>query len=183
MIIGGWAHRLYRLHPAAQALSYPPLTTLDADIAVPRRLPVQREDLRERLIPGGFTEEFLGADQPPATHYRLSDVGSGFYVEFLTPLVGGEYDRRNRRKATLRVAGVTSQQLRYIELLLQRPWTIEVHEGSFSGSIPVANPVTFMVQKLLIHRRRRPEDRAKDILYIHDTLQLFGARLDELKND
>jgi len=39
VIVGGWAHKLYRLHPSAQKLDYPPLTTLDADIAVPARLP------------------------------------------------------------------------------------------------------------------------------------------------
>ena len=38
VIIGGWAHRLYRLHPLAQRMEYPPLTTLDTDIAVPERI-------------------------------------------------------------------------------------------------------------------------------------------------
>jgi len=37
VLIGGWAHRLYRLDPRAQTLRYPPLTTLDSDIAVPLR--------------------------------------------------------------------------------------------------------------------------------------------------
>ena len=27
VIVGGWAHRLYRQHPDAQALDYPPLST------------------------------------------------------------------------------------------------------------------------------------------------------------
>src|SRR5438552_11501116 len=35
VIIGGWAHQLYRLHPSAQALDYVPLTTLDTDVALP----------------------------------------------------------------------------------------------------------------------------------------------------
>ena len=35
VIIGGWAHRLYRLHPLAQPLDYEPLGTFDADVAVP----------------------------------------------------------------------------------------------------------------------------------------------------
>ena len=35
VVIGGWAHRLYRLHPFAQQLRYEPLATLDADIALP----------------------------------------------------------------------------------------------------------------------------------------------------
>lgn len=33
VIIGGWAHRLYRLHPQAQELDYAPLMTLDTDVA------------------------------------------------------------------------------------------------------------------------------------------------------
>ena len=75
--------------------------TLDADIAVPEHLPVRRQDIRQRLISSGFSEEFLSTDRPPATHYYLGGAPSGFYVEFLTPLVGSEYDRNNRRKATL----------------------------------------------------------------------------------
>jgi hypothetical protein len=35
VIIGGWAHRLYRLHPLAQTLEHEPLGTFDTDIAVP----------------------------------------------------------------------------------------------------------------------------------------------------
>ena len=183
VVVGGWAHRLHRLHPSAQSLSYPPLMTLDADIAVPRHLPVHGQDIRQRLISSGFTEEFLGRDHPPATHYHLGHASSGFYVEFLTPLVGGEYDRRNRRRATLEVAGATSQQLRYIGLLLNRPWMIALNEGTFAGRVQVANPASFVAQKLLIHSRRIADDRARDLLYIHDTLQLFGSRLPELRTE
>ena len=71
VIIGGWAHRLYRLHPRAQALDYAPLTTLDTDIAVPSVLPVRERDIRDHLRAAGFVEEFFGDDQAPATHYRL----------------------------------------------------------------------------------------------------------------
>jgi len=183
VIVGGWAHRLHRLHPFGQSLAYAPLMTLDADIAVPPRLAVLDEDIRQRLLAGGFREEFLGTDQPPATHYRLGTADSGFYAEFITPLVGSTYDRRSRRKATLEVAGVTSHQLRYVDLLLHRPWTVEVRERLFSGVVRVANPASFIAQKILIQGRRPSEDRAKDILYVHDTLQLFGSRLPELKQE
>jgi hypothetical protein len=105
VIIGGWAHQLYRLHPHAQELTYPPLSTLDADVAVPADLPAREQDIRARLVAEGFTEEFLGEDQPPATHYHLGGESSGFYAEFLPPLVGGEYDRKHRRKATHRNRG------------------------------------------------------------------------------
>lgn len=37
-LVGGWAHRLYRLDPRARKLDYVPLTTLDGDVAVPPKL-------------------------------------------------------------------------------------------------------------------------------------------------
>ena len=76
-----------------------------------------------------------------------------------------------------------SHQLRYVELLLHRPWTVGVQEQLFSGAVKVANPVSFIAQKILIQGRRPSDDRAKDILYVHDTLQLFGSRLAELKRE
>ncbi len=164
VVVGGWAHRLHCLHPSAQSLTYPPLITLDADIAVPRQLPVDGQDIRQRLISKGFTEEFLGTDRPPATHYHRGGSSSGFYFELLTPLVGGEYDRKDQRKATLVVAGATSQQLRYIGLLLIRSWTIELSEATFSDRVHVANPASFAVQKLLVHPKRTASDRARDLL-------------------
>src|SRR5437763_661786 len=63
-----------------------------------------RADIRERLLAHGFTEEFLGVDDPPATHYHLRDEASGFYAEFLTPLTGSSTDRKGQRKATLEIA-------------------------------------------------------------------------------
>lgn len=177
VIVGGWAHQLYRLHPSAHQLEYPPLTTLDADIAVPGKLPVREEDIRERLLAHGFAEEFLGDDRPPATHYRLGGGTSGFYVEFLTPLTGSGYDRRHRRKAAIEIAGIISQQLRHIEILLSHPWSVELK----TATVQIANPVSFLAQKILIRGKREREDRAKDILYMHDTLEVFGARLGELR--
>ena len=111
VIIGGWAHRLYRLDPSASQPDYEPLMTLDADVAAPVRLEGGGENFRERLLANGFKEERLGQDNPPATHYRLIDAKTAFYAEFLTPLIGGEYGRGGKRKATRRIAGVVSQQL------------------------------------------------------------------------
>lgn len=181
VIIGGWAHQLYRRHPAAQELDYPPLTTLDTDIAVPLSLPPQEEDIRSRLIAHGFKEEFLGDHRPPATHYHLGDESSGFYVEFLTPLIGSERDRKGNSKSTAAIGGVNSQRLRHVELLLHSPWSIDFEAGEFTGRIQIANPVSFIAQKVLIHQNREREDRAKDILYVHDTLEVFGSQLDELQ--
>ena len=181
VIVGGWAHQLYRLHPHAQELDYPPLTTLDTDVAVPANLPVGEQDIRARLLAHGFTEEFLGDDHPPATHYHLGGEASAFYAEFLTPLVGSEYDRKHKRKATMAIAGIASQQLRHIEILLHQPWSIDLESDGFAARIQIANPTSFLAQKVLTHEKREREDRPKDILYMHDTLEVFGARLPELQ--
>jgi hypothetical protein len=43
-----------------------------------------------------------------------------------------------------------------------------------------ASDSVFMAQKLLIHDRRERRSRANDILYLHDSIELFGAWLDVL---
>jgi len=184
VIIGGWAHRLYRLHPHAQVLDYAPLATLDADIAMPAELPAATPSIRDRLLEYGFTEEFLGDDQPPATRYSLGDEASGFYADFVTPLMGGTYDRRSRRKATAQVAGVISQQLRHIDVLLIDPWLVDfdlVGGAKERKKVQIANPTCFLAQRILIHSKRSPEDRARDVLYIHDALEVFGGRIEQLR--
>jgi hypothetical protein len=185
VLVGGWAHRLYRLDPRARNLSYLPLTTLDGDVAVPAKLKVEKGTVRERLLKAGFREEFVGEDHPPAAHYHYRQEGA-FYVEFLTPLVGSEYDRRGKRKATCQVGGVSSQQLRYVGLLLVSPWKIALKaENGFPFRTPrnvlVANPTSFLAQKILIYHRRDHKDRAKDLLYMHDTIELFSEHLEELR--
>jgi hypothetical protein len=188
VIIGGWAHRLYRFHPLAQQLDYPSLSTLDTDIAVPARIAVKENDIYERLIANGFREEFLGNNRPPATHYHLGSEKSGFYAEFLTPLTGSVRTRTGRSNATARIGGVSSQKLRHLEILLNAPWHVELSDTNGFPSVPavrvqIASPISFMAQKILIHQKRSRSERAKDILYLHDTLQLFGARLPELRSE
>jgi hypothetical protein len=136
VIIGGWAHRLHRLHPLAQPLQYEPLATLDADVALPRRIRVAGDEIYRRLAANGFEAEFLGHHRPPAAHYRLTDPGIHFYAEFLTPRVGSAVGRRGKQNATQRVGGVSSQNLRYIEVLLAAPWSVAL---SAANGFPFAN--------------------------------------------
>jgi Nucleotidyltransferase len=126
VIIGGWGHRLYRLHALAQPLDYEPLGTLDTDVAVPAQLPANGEDIRQRLLENGFREELLGSMEPPAAHYHVASGDSGFYAEFLTPLVGSEIKRGGKRDVTAQIAGVLVQKLRHLELLLNAPWEVVV---------------------------------------------------------
>lgn len=185
VLIGGWAHRLYRLDFRARKLAYFPLTTLDGDVAVPRKLKTKESSVRQRLLKAGFKEEFVGEDRPPATHYHYGEAG-GFYVEFLTELVGGEYDRQGKRKATQQVGGVSSQRLRYIDISLVSPWRTELSEANGypftpAKKVQIANATSFLAQKILIHHERDHKDRAKDLLYMHDTVELFAEHLGELR--
>ena len=54
VIIGGWAHRLYRLDARSQKPTYPPLTTLDSDIEVSAKVAVRVVSIRDRLLAAGF---------------------------------------------------------------------------------------------------------------------------------
>jgi hypothetical protein len=87
-----------------------------------------------------------------------------------------------KRKSTVEISGVVSQQFRYIEILLQHPWTINFPSDGVACQIHVANPVAFIAQKVLINRKQGWEDRTNDIRYMHDTFAVFGARLPELRN-
>lgn len=182
VIIGGWAHRLYRLHPFAQPLDYEPLGTFDTDIAVPLDLPATGEQLRARLLERNFREELMGDMQPPAAHYRVESDETSFYAEFLTPLEGSAVKRGGRRDVTARVSGVSVQKLRHLELLLQNPWNVMIapaagYPTSGARRILIPNPAAFLVQKILIHEKRDRNRQAKDILYIHDTIETFGGNL------
>lgn len=182
VIIGGWAHHLYRLHPLAQPLDYEPLGTFDTDIAVPLDLPATGERIRERLLERDFREELMGDMQPPAAHYRVQSGNNSFYAEFLTPLEGSVVKRGGRRDVTARVSGVSVQKLRHLELLLQNPWYVMIAPATGFPTpsvrrILVPNAAAFLTQKILIHEKRDPDRRAKDILYIHDTIETFGGNL------
>jgi hypothetical protein len=182
VIIGGWALRLYRLHPLAQPLNYEPLGTFDTDVAVPPGLPATGEQIHERLLGRDFREELLGDTQPPAAHYRVQSGDTSFYAEFLTSLEGGEVKRGGRRDVTARVSGVSVQKLRHLELMFQNPWDVTIspavgYPTPRSRRILVPDPAAFLVQKILIHEKRNRDKRAKDILYIHDTIETFGSNL------
>jgi hypothetical protein len=184
VVVGGWAHRLHRFHRWARSPSHLPLRTRDTDLAFSPD-EVLAGDVHRALTEAGFTEEFFGEDAPPATHYRLEDEDAGFYAEFLTPLVGSEL-KRGKRDATVSKAGITAQKLRYLDILLVKPWSLRVGPETqvpiaASVNLFVPNPTSFMVQKLLIHSGRPADKKAQDVLYIHDTLELFGASLGELR--
>lgn len=185
VVVGGWAHRLYRQHPLAQPVPHEPLLTLDADIVLPERTPDTTSNIRDLLLAHGFEEELSGEHTPPVADYRLRDDDAGFYVEFLMPLTGSTVTRKGKRDATGTVMGVTAEKLRHVDLLLASPGSITMGGSTLPSQEParvfIPNAVAYIVQKLLIHGQRKPEDRAKDVLYIHDTVELFAGSLEALE--
>ncbi|MEK6210908.1 MAG: GSU2403 family nucleotidyltransferase fold protein [Pseudomonadota bacterium] len=184
IFVGGWAHRLYRFHPLANAPTYQPILTRDTDLAFANQAPLEG-DIKTALARAGFTEELSGEHVPPVTRYTLGDDDAGFYAEFLTPLQGSGMKRNGKPDVTIEKAGITAQKLRHLEILLINPWPIRV--GQSQGlplrkpiDLQVANPTSFLVQKLLIQEYRPYAKRTQDMLYIHDVLELFGASLAEL---
>ncbi|WP_282267984.1 GSU2403 family nucleotidyltransferase fold protein [Stenotrophomonas sp. PS02298] len=183
LFVGGWAHRLYRLHTNAAPPAYLPLTTLDADVAFAQR---ERLDgnIRSALQAEGFEQQLTGDHRPPVSRYTLGeDASTGFYAEFLTPLIGPAYTRDGTQLATQEQSGITAQRLRYLDLLFLSPWSVTLNENwdvNTPLEVRIPNPVAFIVQKLLIHTDRATGKQSQDLLYIHDTLELFTHELDKL---
>lgn len=184
VVVGGWAHRLYRHHPMAATPEYRPLTTLDADVVFGSGDQLQG-NIKSALDDAGFKEELFGSHQPPVSQYSLGEEGAGFYAEFLTPLRGSGMKRSGARDATTVAAGISAQKLRNLDILLVHPWQVTVGPDQgfpmqHPAELRIANPTAFIAQKFLIQGDRLRDKRAQDMLYVHDTLSLFGAQLPAL---
>lgn len=185
VIIGGWAHRLHRFHRLSHPPAYAPLSTRDADVAFSLSAPLTG-DMAAAMKTAGFQEEFSGEHTPPISQYRLGGDAQGFFAEFLAPLYGSGLKRNGEPDVTLTKAGVTAQKLRHLDMLLVSPWFVQLTRDigvpvQAPAGVMLANPVSFIAQKLLIQKHRQPDKKAQDALYIHDTLELFGGELPALK--
>lgn len=180
VVVGGWAHRLHRLLPDARVPAHASIRTLDADLAFDTRTRLQG-DIGAALVAAGFREELATEHGPPVSWYRLGEEG-GFYTKFITPLLGSANRRDGTPDAAEPRAGVTAQKLRHVDLLVTAPVPLVLAPGgeipvAAAASVLVAHPACFIAQKLLIASRRTPAKRAQDVLYVHDTLELFAGSL------
>jgi hypothetical protein len=180
--VGGWAHRIHRLDPRAAMPEHQAVFTKDTDLAFAGAAPFEG-DIKAALANSGFKEELHGEFKPPVARYTLGEESEGFYAEFLTPLVGSGIRRGGAQDATLEKAGISAQKIRHLDVLLVDPWIVKLdpEKGvplNAPMDIQVANPLAFMVQKFLIQEKRSPKKRAQDILYVYDTIGLFGGQLD-----
>ena len=178
VFVGGWAHYLYTLRPEASPLPFEPLRTVDADVATPARLPPGRLTIAQCLTKAGFREHLSSDNTPPISEYFPGDETSGFYLEFLAPLIGGKVKRGGRHDTTAVVGGVTAQKLHHLDLLLTSPWQVTLpRDGAFPVmrpyTISIPNPAAYITQKMLVMSKRPPDKQAKDLLYVHDTFAIF----------
>lgn len=102
-------------------------------------------------------------------------------------MVGSPYKRNGEPNASAGVAGISAQKIAHLGVLLEYPLIMTV--GSEVGNplehpvdLRVANPLCFMIEKFLILDERTKKKRQQDLLYVHDTLLLFGHMLPEFKN-
>ena len=183
VFIGGWAHRLHRYDPRANQLDYQPVFTRDTDIAFANKTPIEG-DIKHALVAQGFQEELSGEHKPPVAHYTLGQENGGFYAEFLTPLSGSGTKRSGTSDATMSKAGISAQKIRHLDILLVDPWVVTLNPTSGIPlptplDVQVVNPLCFMVQKFLMQKYRPVAKQAQDMLYVYDTIELFGALLPE----
>ncbi len=115
--------------------------------------------------------------------YRAADSDIPADIEFLCPLSGVPGGRTGNRTALQVQTGLMAQPLRYLEILMRRPWQVELGRAPefrrFKGVlIRVPNPAAYLVQKILIrNQRRKAESIAKDCYYMYEVSVVFRDNL------
>ncbi|HKX46410.1 MAG TPA: GSU2403 family nucleotidyltransferase fold protein [Planctomycetota bacterium] len=178
VVAGGAAHRLFPRHELGRMPAWELLTTEDVDVAARRELELAHADstrVRDALQRAGFEERLVGAER--AAH-RYVLPGAEGYLEFLAPRVGSGRRRDGTPVGEFHFGGVVAQVLPDVALLLHAPWAALLADAV---EVSVVNPIAYLCQKLVVLPERHPwSKRAKDLLYVYDTLAVFEARLPEL---
>lgn len=198
---GGTASYLYHKHPLARGLDFSPVKTVDVDIVTSNPLllpendgnvvfrstsPSDQNKVSQLLLSHGFESTFnptISGDDCIQRFYPQDDRlrKENFHLEFLCPLKGSEMDRKTgRRKITGDIQdNLTAQKLRYIDLLLLNPLSININCPAGTGkqiSIQIPHPITYIAQKTLIapERMRQGNNKyEKDCYYIFEAGALF----------
>lgn len=179
VVVGGTAHRLFLQHPFARDPGFDVLTTEDVDLAAPLELvhPGSTEFL-DRLGAEGFRESVPGAEH--ATTVYVPEGSESEYLQFVTARRGDGRTRTGSGGRTMNMRGIHMEPLDTVDFLLRRPWVARIADAESTADVRVVHPSDFALQKLLIHGKRGLDERAKDVLYLHDTLVIFAEHLDEL---
>jgi len=198
VLVGGFAVRLYELHPRASQATIRVLRTFDADFATANdRIPVVGESLTGLAEAAGFRRDFRGDHAPPVIKLVPKEAPAGpsgvdqYTIEFLSPLTGAPASRSGRVAATSDIQeGLTAQRLRYLDLLLEMPWSVSlaglpgIPKEYQAISVSLPHPGLFIVQKILIAKEpNRLDKRPKDMAYVYHVVSLFRSELNSLADD
>lgn len=170
VIAGGWVPYLYAAHeePSQDAVA---LKTRDLDLAVPREIPEREHTIDQLLAEADFTCGRRSLDTPPVTQYVATHEGDEVEIEFITIARGAEPGVRTVQ------SGLTAQELRYVDLLLERKWALPLDSlsgGELEGRVWVPTPAAFILQKALAHKKRTdPLKKEKDLYYIFYVMDAF----------
>lgn len=199
VVVGGTAHRLYARHPLARETGQMPLTTEDVDLAAPGDLSSTRDQrLLQGLLAAGFDEVVRGAEEPTFLYTLRSDAQT--YIQFVAHATGSGRKRSGERDRLMTFSGIRAEKLGHVDILLHAPWTVTMDVDPSGGplsprdrvaaapsgaegntlDVHVANPPAYLAQKLLTLASRPFDKRGRDLLYVFDTLALFGDALDRL---
>jgi hypothetical protein len=183
IVIGGWAHHLHREHPLAHPADEEALQTLDLDVALGAAASAATNlDLVARFNSAGFEYEHTGTELLESGHFR-SRADRTFTVQLLTARRGSGTRRDGTPIRSLRIGGTPVEVLRGLDLLEADPWRARWQSATGSAyELAVCHPTAFLIVKLLLTRTQsRPSRRrAKDLLYVVDTLRLFSGKWDDL---
>lgn len=198
VLVGGFAVRLYELHPRAAPAAARVLRTFDADLAAPvAQIPIAEKSLAKLAEAGGFEPECRGDAVPPVMKFAPKrgldePVGVDQYtVEFLIPMTGAPVGRGGRVVVTSDIQeGVTAQRLRYLDLLFESPWRVSlarlrgIPEKTRAIEVRLPHPGFFIVQKSLISEElNRQDKRPKGMAYIYQVVSLFRRELPALAEE
>lgn len=176
VLIGGCANALYRYHPDVVPSSIRPLVTFDLDVATPNKLPRLELSLQRALAAAGLQPS--PGDQP--TNKYKTAPGAAETLEFLCPITGTPTAVRTQCPALVKIQGsCTAEALDYLDLLLMSPWSIDLRTVpplavADELLVLIPNPVSYIMQKILIRSRRASSGkRAKDSYYIYELALLL----------
>lgn len=170
VVAGGWVPHIYELLYDVTAAGRSPRTR-DIDLAVPRSVPVEGESIDQLLKAAHFECRFTSVRTPPVTKYLAVDEGQEIEIEFITDAPG------SAEGVVLVQPDLTAQELHYVGLLLNDPWTVDMGEltgGEASYSVRVPTPGAYVFHKALVFKKRRDRIKAeKDLYYIFFVLDTF----------
>lgn len=190
--VGGCANALYRYHAASSPASLAFAGTNDIDLAVATKVPVRSgRTIAEAMLDAGMEERHYGTSREAVVKYVPKETKIAADIEFLCSATGLPGSRGGKSvPVSYEVQShLMAQPLRYLELLLHCPWSIDA--GGVGGmkdlagiQIQIPNPAAYVMQKILIQDEgRKRDDIAKDCYYIFEISVVFREAMSVVRKE